>query len=266
PNPPLVHKFNGENSSKLRGFLQSYDCKKVLYAALYLGGRASQWFEPYLPPQKPISLLFYQQLGQIQTTIFHLDNGKVSTYIAQFRTFHRITDQLFLTGQQLKTLQKLIDQTIELKNCYHDKIRSNEKADSTQYFKVQEEVPIKTFYPFSFDFGPKDNSIQRNKREGKGKEFVCIVLPNWQKNRSSRFILFDSLNKPYRVLLDSGTNVSFISLECEKQQSLPLTDLKSFPVDFVKSLKETSFWVSKKTKSTFHFSNAMTSWCIGIQM
>ncbi|KNZ60500.1 uncharacterized protein VP01_15450g1, partial [Puccinia sorghi] len=32
-------KFNGENSLKLQGFLQS---------SSYLGGRASQWFKPYL--------------------------------------------------------------------------------------------------------------------------------------------------------------------------------------------------------------------------
>ncbi|KNZ44029.1 uncharacterized protein VP01_9575g1, partial [Puccinia sorghi] len=57
--PP--NKFNSENSLKLRGFLQSCkllfsndptvfsdDFEKVLYAASYLGGRASQWFEPYL--------------------------------------------------------------------------------------------------------------------------------------------------------------------------------------------------------------------------
>ncbi|KNZ63479.1 uncharacterized protein VP01_11390g1, partial [Puccinia sorghi] len=69
------------------------------------------------------------------------DNSKASTYIAQFRTlqsrvdwnnaafaFHfrkglpsRITNQLALTGQQLKTLQQLINRTIELDNCYHDK-------------------------------------------------------------------------------------------------------------------------------------------------
>ncbi|KNZ52243.1 uncharacterized protein VP01_3639g2 [Puccinia sorghi] len=57
--------FNGKNSLKLQGFLQSCklifsndptvfsdDCKKVLYAALYLGGRDSQWFEPYLDSSK----------------------------------------------------------------------------------------------------------------------------------------------------------------------------------------------------------------------
>ncbi|KNZ48475.1 uncharacterized protein VP01_5645g1 [Puccinia sorghi] len=54
-------KLDGENVSKLRGFLQSCkllflndpsvfsdDRKKVLYAASYLSGRASQWFEPYM--------------------------------------------------------------------------------------------------------------------------------------------------------------------------------------------------------------------------
>ncbi|KNZ46881.1 uncharacterized protein VP01_6872g1, partial [Puccinia sorghi] len=54
-------KFDGENSLKLQGFLQSCkllflnentvfsdDFKKVLYAASYLGRWASQWFKPYL--------------------------------------------------------------------------------------------------------------------------------------------------------------------------------------------------------------------------
>ncbi|KNZ52359.1 uncharacterized protein VP01_3604g2 [Puccinia sorghi] len=127
-------KFDGENSSKLRGFLQSCkllfsndptvfsdDRKKVLYAALYLGVRNAKF-----------------ELNSLSMK----DNGKASTYIAQFRTlqsrvdwndatfaFHFrkgllscITDQLALTGQQLKTLQQLIDQTIELNNCYHDKV------------------------------------------------------------------------------------------------------------------------------------------------
>ncbi|KNZ46587.1 uncharacterized protein VP01_7145g1, partial [Puccinia sorghi] len=43
----------------------------------------------------------------------------------------RITDQLALTGQQITTLQKLIDRTIELNNCYHNKIWSNKKSDPT---------------------------------------------------------------------------------------------------------------------------------------
>ncbi|KNZ44508.1 uncharacterized protein VP01_909g5, partial [Puccinia sorghi] len=54
-------EFNGGNPLKLQGFHQSFkllfsnehtvfldDCNKILYAASYLGGRASQWFEPYL--------------------------------------------------------------------------------------------------------------------------------------------------------------------------------------------------------------------------
>ncbi|KNZ55960.1 aspartyl protease family protein, partial [Puccinia sorghi] len=57
------------------------------------------------------------------------------------------------------------------------------------------------------------------------------------------------------ILLDSGANMSFISLEFAKRQSLPLTDINSFPVYLVNSSKEPSFWVSKKTKWTFHFSN-----------
>ncbi|KNZ51733.1 uncharacterized protein VP01_3836g1 [Puccinia sorghi] len=161
-------KFDGENSSSKLLFSNdptvfSDDCKKVLYAASYLGGRASQWFEPYLDlleNQSPSCLInnwdqFKQQLftlfgdpNEVRKTEFELnflsmkDNGKASTYIAQFRTlqsrvnwndatftFHfrkglpsRITDQLALTGQRLKMLQQLIDRTIELNNCYHDKV------------------------------------------------------------------------------------------------------------------------------------------------
>ncbi|KAH9461410.1 hypothetical protein Pst134EA_017718 [Puccinia striiformis f. sp. tritici] len=72
------------------------------------------------------------------------DSGKASLYIAQFCTlqsriswndfaftfhFHkglppRITDQLAISGLHLTSLQQLIDRTIELDNCYHDKNRS----------------------------------------------------------------------------------------------------------------------------------------------
>ncbi|KNZ58947.1 hypothetical protein VP01_1828g5 [Puccinia sorghi] len=49
--------------------------------------------------------------------------------------------------------------------------------------------------------------------------------------------------------------MTFISLELAKHQSLPLTDINSFPVYLVNSFKEPSFWVSKKTNWNFHFSN-----------
>ncbi|KNZ57884.1 uncharacterized protein VP01_204g9 [Puccinia sorghi] len=178
-------KFDGETSSKLRGFLQSCkllfsndpstfaaDRQKVLYAASYLSGRAAQWFEPYLDlldNKSPTCILnnwdrFEQQLftlfgdpNEVRNAEFELnslamkENGKASTYISQFRTlqsrvdwndaafaFHfrkglpsRITDQLALTGQRLNTLQQLIDRTIELDNCYHDKVRNNKKSDSS---------------------------------------------------------------------------------------------------------------------------------------
>ncbi|KNZ50662.1 uncharacterized protein VP01_4304g1 [Puccinia sorghi] len=153
-------KFDSENSSKLQGFLQSCKLlflndptvfsdnrKKFLYAASYLGGRATQWFKPYLDlleNQPPSCLInnwdrFKQQLfnlfrdpNEVRNAEFKLnslsmkDNGKASTYIAQFWTlqsridwndaafaFHfrkglpsRITNQLALTGQRLKTLQQ----------------------------------------------------------------------------------------------------------------------------------------------------------------
>ncbi|KNZ46353.1 uncharacterized protein VP01_733g8 [Puccinia sorghi] len=108
-------KFDGENSVKLQGFLQSYDCKKVLYAALYLGGRASQWFEPYLDlleNQSPSCLInnwdrFEQQLF----TLFGDPNeSRIDWNNAAF-AFHFqkglpscITDQLAVTGCQSHSL------------------------------------------------------------------------------------------------------------------------------------------------------------------
>ncbi|KNZ45712.1 uncharacterized protein VP01_7877g1, partial [Puccinia sorghi] len=219
------------------------------------------------------------------------DNGKASTYISQFRTlqlridwndaafaFHfqkglpsRITDQLALTGQRLKMLQQLIDQTIELNNCYHNKIRSNKKK----------KFPVKPFTPLALTSAPrskkttkmalcstrKDNSIWRSEQGGKEKDFVCIVVGNMSETLVSNgspkatnyplfreFILFDSSNQPYRALLESGANMSFISLEFAKRQSFPLTDIKCFPVYL-------------KTKWTFHFSSFPSfKWDIGIQM
>ncbi|KNZ56977.1 hypothetical protein VP01_2273g2 [Puccinia sorghi] len=186
----------------------------------------------------------------------------------------RITDQLALTGQRLKTLQQLINQTIKINNCYHEKVWSNRKTDSTPSTSKNEDTskhrsskkfPLKPSTPFasSLASGPKRstesasvlnkegqlNGDERARREKKGLCFYCCG------KHDSRFILFDSSNQPYRVLLDSGANVSFISLEFAKRQSLPLTEITSFPVYLVNSLKEPSFWVSKKTKWTFHFSN-----------
>ena len=119
-------KFDGENSSRLRGFLQS--CKipflndpstfseyfqKVLYTASYLSGRAAQWFKPYLDllnNSSPTCLLnnwdcFEQQLftlfgnpNKVQNAEFELnslsmkENGKALTYIAQFRTLQSCVD------------------------------------------------------------------------------------------------------------------------------------------------------------------------------
>ncbi|KNZ48137.1 uncharacterized protein VP01_5889g2 [Puccinia sorghi] len=237
PGMKQQDKFDGENLSKLRGFLQSCkflfsneptvfsdDCKKVLYAALYLGGRASQWFEPYLDllkNQSPSCLInnwdrFEQQLF----TLFgdpNEDNGKASTYIAQFRTlqsrvdwkdaaftFHfrkgllsRITNKLALTAQRLKTLQKLIDRTIELDNYTNPQksfLRNLQPLSPLLRFQDRRD-PLKL--PWSTI--KKANSTRINVQEGKRRDFFCIVvgnmswtlvskglhekLPNWQKNR-----------------------------------------------------------------------------------
>ncbi|KNZ63596.1 uncharacterized protein VP01_11223g1, partial [Puccinia sorghi] len=115
-------------------------------------GRASQWFKPYMD-------LLENQSPSFRNTKFELnslsmkDNGKASTYISQFRTlqsrvnwndatfaFHfrkglpsRITDQLALTGQQLKTLQ----------HKKADSIPSTSKNEDALKHKSSKNFPLK---------------------------------------------------------------------------------------------------------------------------
>ncbi|KNZ63258.1 uncharacterized protein VP01_11676g1, partial [Puccinia sorghi] len=175
----------------------SDDHKKVLYAASYLSGRASQWFEPYmdlLKNQSPSCLIKnWDQFKQQLFTLFgdpNEDNSKASTYITQFRTFQsrvnwndaafafhfrkglpsHSSNQLDLTGQRIKMLQQLINQTIELDNCYHEKIWSSRKTDSTPSTSKNEDAskhkslkkfPLKPSTPFA------SSSVSRPKRSTK---------------------------------------------------------------------------------------------------
>ena len=70
---------------------------------------------------------------------------------------------------------------------------------------------------------------------------------------SSRFILFDASKQPYRVLLDSGANVSFISKTFATNHSLPFVELEPFPIFLVSSSTKPSYWVLKKAKWFFDF-------------
>ncbi|KNZ63741.1 hypothetical protein VP01_11076g1, partial [Puccinia sorghi] len=98
----------------------------------------------------------------LQTLQSRIDwNDAASTFHFQKGLPSCITDQLALTGQRLKKLQKLIDQTIELNNCYHNKIRSNKKANSTQStsknedaLKYKKKFPAKPFTPSASTLAP----------------------------------------------------------------------------------------------------------------
>ncbi|KNZ46349.1 hypothetical protein VP01_733g4 [Puccinia sorghi] len=148
---------------------------------------------------------------------------KVLTDITQFRTlqsrvdwkdatfaFHfqkglpsHITDQLSLTGQRLKTLQQLINQTIELDNFYHDKIWSSKKASSTPSTLKNEDAsrykknfPSKPLTLSASTLAPslkkstkislvlnKEGPHNLEKDTRREKEGLCLLmkLPNWQK-------------------------------------------------------------------------------------
>ncbi|KAI9623645.1 hypothetical protein H4Q26_014372 [Puccinia striiformis f. sp. tritici PST-130] len=130
----------------------------VLYASSYLGGRAAQWFEPYLElldSKKPDCILnnwdkFEQQLftlfgdpNEVRNAEYELNNLQMKESSKAWNdaafTFHfrkglppRITDQLAISGLRLTSLQQLIDRTIELDNCYHDKNRSKKPENSSK--------------------------------------------------------------------------------------------------------------------------------------
>ena len=76
-------------------------------------------------------------------------------------------------------------------------------------------------------------------------------------NPSSHFILFDSANRPYRVLLDSGANVSFINFKfAQSFPDLKFVEVERFPIFLVSSSSQPSYWVSKKARWTFNFSSS----------
>ncbi|KNZ60368.1 hypothetical protein VP01_15646g1, partial [Puccinia sorghi] len=97
-----------------------------------------------------------------------------------------ITDQLALTGQRLKTLQQLIDQTIKLNNCYHDKVWSSKKADSipstlknedASKHKSSKKFPSKPSTPFA------STSASRPKRS---TEIASVLNKEGQLNWDER--------------------------------------------------------------------------------
>ncbi|KNZ44021.1 hypothetical protein VP01_9589g1, partial [Puccinia sorghi] len=110
----------------------------------------------------------------------------------------RITNQLALTGQQLKTLQQLINQTIKLDNCYHDKVWSSRKTNSTPSTSKNEDslkqksskkFPLKPSTPFALSLASRPkrsteiasvlnkevklNGDERARRENEGLCLYC---------------------------------------------------------------------------------------------
>ncbi|KNZ62198.1 uncharacterized protein VP01_13006g1, partial [Puccinia sorghi] len=119
----------------------------------------------------------------IRTKIVHLlnslsmkDNGKLSTYIAQFLTLQL---RLALTGQRLKTLQQLIDRTIKLDNCYHDKVQSSRKTNSTPSTSKNEDASRhksskkSTGIALVLNKEGQLNGDERARRENKGLCLYC---------------------------------------------------------------------------------------------
>ncbi|KNZ49393.1 uncharacterized protein VP01_5041g2 [Puccinia sorghi] len=144
----------------------SDDRKKVLYAALYLGGRASQWFEPYLDlleNQSPSCLInnwdrFEKQLftlfgdpNEVQNAEFELnslsmkDNSKASTYIAQFRTLQsRVywNDAAFAFHFRKGLPSRITNQKI-------DSTPSTSKNEDASRHKSSKRFPSKPSTPFA---------------------------------------------------------------------------------------------------------------------
>ncbi|KNZ60629.1 hypothetical protein VP01_15276g1, partial [Puccinia sorghi] len=103
----------------------------------------------------------------------------------------RITDQLALTGQQLKTLQQLINRTIKLDNCYHDKNEDASRHKSSKRFplkhKSSKRFPSKPSTPFASSSASqtkrstkiasvlnKEGQLNGDERLRREKEGLCL--------------------------------------------------------------------------------------------
>ncbi|KAI9630987.1 hypothetical protein KEM48_013351 [Puccinia striiformis f. sp. tritici PST-130] len=305
PGMKAPDRFDGESPSKLRPFFELVESySQTILALLPMTDKGFY-------SKKPDCILnnwdkFEQQLftlfgdpNEVRNAEYELNNLQMKESSKAWNdaafTFHfrkglppRITDQLAISGLRLTSLQQLIDRTIELDNCYHDKNRSkNQKTPRSKMIlqnlmviNLQENrnnsLPhLQVLQPRHFRnqkpgqlpkrylrfLVTKDSSRTTNVLGGKKKAYSISDHPRVNLRTceteavpSSRFILFDSSNHPYRVLLDSGANVSFISLTFAKLQSLELIECKKFPIFLVSSSSEPSYWVSRKAKWIFKFS------------
>ncbi|KAI9629667.1 hypothetical protein KEM48_012731 [Puccinia striiformis f. sp. tritici PST-130] len=134
PGMKAPDRFDGENSKKPDCILNNWDKFE------------QQLFTLFGDPNEVRDAEY--ELNNLQMK----ESSKVSAYIAQFCTlqsriswndaaftFHfrkglppQITDQLAISGLRLTSLQQLIDRTIELDNCYHDKNRSKKPETSSK--------------------------------------------------------------------------------------------------------------------------------------
>ncbi|KNZ59288.1 uncharacterized protein VP01_1766g2 [Puccinia sorghi] len=114
--------------------------------------------------------------NEVQNSEFELnslsmkDNGKALTYITQFQT---LQSRLALTGQLLKMLQQLINQTIKLDNCYHETIRSSKKANSTPLTSKNEDA---SKYKKKFPSKPSTPSASTLASRSKKPTKISLVL------------------------------------------------------------------------------------------
>ncbi|KNZ43885.1 putative signal peptide protein, partial [Puccinia sorghi] len=106
---------------------------------------------------------FFRDPNEVRNAEFKIDWNNAS-FALHFQKGlpSRITDQLSLTGQRLKTHQQLINQTIKLDNCYHKKICSKKKANSTpsnskkkDASKYKKKFPSKPFTPSALNLAPR---------------------------------------------------------------------------------------------------------------
>ncbi|KAI9619627.1 hypothetical protein KEM48_006213 [Puccinia striiformis f. sp. tritici PST-130] len=234
----------------------------------YLGGRAAQWFEPYLElldsKSRIVSLIidkFEQQLftlfgdpNEVRNAEYELNNlqmkesGKASAYIAQFRTLQsRISwnDSAFtfifakdfhlesptnwrLVDCALPPSNSLIDRTIELDNCYHDKNRSKKPDTSSKQDDLRSQTVTNPEETATTIFRYPSFSSSKPRTRTTPQEISSVLSKEGFLKGTNAL---DGRKKAYS-LLDSGANVSFISFAFAKSQSLELIECKKFPFTY----------------------------------
>ncbi|KAI9626667.1 hypothetical protein KEM48_010262 [Puccinia striiformis f. sp. tritici PST-130] len=226
PGMKAPDRFNGENSKKPDCILNNWDKFE------------QQLFTLFGDPNEVRNAEY--ELNNLQMK----ESSKALAYITQFRTlqsriswndaaftFHfrkglppRIIDQLAISGLRLTSLQQLIDRTIELDNCYHDK-NCSKKPETPQSKMILQNLMV--------------INLQENRNNS--LPHLQVLQPRHFRNQKP-----GQLPKRYLRFL--------VTKDSSRTTNVPGGKKKAYSFIGLCSSSEPSYWVSQKAKWIFKFS------------